>query len=122
MEHLRIVGAPPVQGAYSHAVVARDLIFTAGMGPLDVVTGEIVGSSMAEQTAAVLANLSEVLRARGRDLGDVIKATVHLADLSMFKAFDEAYRQIMPQPYPARTTVGSSLPGILVEIDFIALA
>ena len=35
-------------------------------------------------------------------------------------AFDVAYRAAMPEPYPVRTTVGSQLLGILVEIDVVA--
>ncbi|HUZ55297.1 MAG TPA: Rid family hydrolase [Streptosporangiaceae bacterium] len=122
MEHLTAAGAPEARGAYSHGVVAGELLFTAGMGPLDPVTGEVIGSTVAEQTARVIANLTEILRLRGRGLQDVVKATVHLADLGTFAEFDAAYRQLMPQPYPVRTTVGSTLPGILVEIDFVALA
>jgi hypothetical protein len=39
-----------------------------------------------------------------------------------FAEFDAAYRRMMPEPYPVRTTVGSTLAGILVEIDFVAVA
>lgn len=122
MEHLNAPGAAAPRGAYSHGVVAGDLLFTAGMGPLDPATGTVVGSTVADQTAQVIANLEQILRLRGRGLGDVVKATVHLADLGSFAEFDAAYRKLMPAPYPVRTTVGSTLAGILVEIDFVALA
>ena len=122
MEHLTSGDAPAARGAYSHGVVAAGLLFTAGMGPLDPETGEVIGSTVAEQTVRVIANLDTILRLRGRGLTDVVKATVHLADLSTFAEFDVAYRSLMPEPYPVRTTVGSTLPGILVEIDFVALA
>ncbi len=102
--------------------MAGDLLFTAGMGPLDPVTDAVVGGTVADQTAQVIANLEQILRLRGRGLGDVVKATVHLADLGTFAEFDAAYRKLMPAPYPVRTTVGSTLAGILVEIDFVALA
>jgi 2-iminobutanoate/2-iminopropanoate deaminase len=49
------------------------------------------------------------------------KATVHLAELQRdFAAFDAAYRRVMPEPFPVRTTVGSQLLGILVEVDVVA--
>lgn len=122
MEHLTSAGAPAASGAYSHGVVAGGLLFTAGMGPLDPETGEVVGSTVAEQTARVIDSLETILRLRGRGLEHVVKATVHLADLGTFAEFDAAYRRLMPEPYPVRTTVGSALPGIGVEIDFVALA
>ncbi len=31
------------------------------------------------------------------------------------------YEKLMPKPYPARTTIGTQLRGILVEIDVIAI-
>ena len=35
--------------------------------------------------------------------------------------YNEVYREFFQEPYPARTTVGASLPsGILVEIEAIA--
>jgi 2-iminobutanoate/2-iminopropanoate deaminase len=62
-----------------------------------------------------------MLEAAGASLADVVQATVHLADLGLFHAYNAAYAQLMPQPYPVRTTVGSVLaPGILIEIDVVA--
>ena len=109
-------------GAYSHGVVAGHPLFIAGIGPLDPATPEVIGSTVGDQTAQVIANLEEILRLRGRSLPDVVKATVHLADLGTFAELDAAYRQLMPEPYASRTTVGSTLAGILLEIDFVALA
>ena len=50
-----------------------------------------------------------------------MKATVHLADLADFAAFDAVYEEYFHGARPVRTTVGSQLLGILVEIDVIAL-
>ena len=49
-----------------------------------------------------------------------MKSTVHLADLKYFDAFNEVYKEFFREPFPVRTTVGSQLNGILVEIDVIA--
>jgi enamine deaminase RidA (YjgF/YER057c/UK114 family) len=53
-------------------------------------------------------------------MDDVVKSTVHLADLNDFDAFNGVYREFFKAPFPVRTTVGSSLLDILVEIDVIA--
>ncbi|MGW9280908.1 RidA family protein [Streptomyces diastaticus] len=53
---------------------------------------------------------------------DVVKVTAHLRHLERdFAAYDEAYRAFFAEPCPVRTTVGSGLMGILVEIDVVAL-
>lgn len=107
--------------SYSQGVAVGGFVFTAGMGPLDLTTGTVVGETIAEQTDVVLDHIEGVLRARGLDLSDLVKVTVHLQDPDRDRAgFDAAYRRRVPEPYPVRTTVGSQLDGILVEIDVVA--
>jgi 2-iminobutanoate/2-iminopropanoate deaminase len=111
---------PAPGGAYSHVTQTGELTFTAGFGPHDPETGALPDGIEA-QTEATLANVERALAAVGLGLSDVLKSTVHLAHLERdFSAFDAAYRRAMPQPYPVRTTVGSQLLGILVEIDVVA--
>ncbi|MGH3240797.1 MAG: RidA family protein [Spirillospora sp.] len=118
---IRSSQAPAPLGTYSQALVAGDYVYTSGMGPIDPKTGEVVGSDVAEQTRQVLANLSAILAEQGLGLDDVVKSTVHLQDLHRdFAAYDEVYRAHFDLPYPVRTTVGSDLMNILVEIDFVA--
>lgn len=118
-EALRTADAPQPAGPYSQAIVSGDLLFTAGFGPQDPATGG-VAQSVGEQTRQVLRNLQAVLAERGATLDDALKTTVHLADLADFQEFNEAYREFFTEPFPVRTTVGSQLANILVEIDLVA--
>jgi len=113
--------APSPAGAYSQGIVTGNLIFVAGQGPIDPSGGGIVGETIEEQTASTLDNIRGVLEAAGSNMAEVVKATVHLADLADFRAFDRVYAQYFPEPRPVRTTVGSGLIGIKVEIDVIAV-
>lgn len=112
-------GASPV-GAYSQGLRAGDFIFVSGQGPLDPQTGQIVGTTIEEQTARVLENIKAILEAGGASMADVVKVSAHLSDLSLFGRYNAVYATYFPDPKPTRTTVGSQLPGILVEIDAIA--
>jgi 2-iminobutanoate/2-iminopropanoate deaminase len=112
-------GAAPV-GAYSQGLIAGDFLFVSGQGPLSPETGKIVGDTIEEQTARVLENIKSILEAAGASMSDVVKVAVHLSDLASFQRFNQVYATFFPDPKPARTTVGSQLPGILVEIDAIA--
>ena len=112
-------GASPV-GAYSQGLRAGDFIFVSGQGPLDPVTGQIVGDTVEEQTERVLENIKAILEAGGATMADVVKVTAHLSDLSLFERYNRVYATYFPDPKPTRTTVGSQLLGILVEIDAIA--
>jgi 2-iminobutanoate/2-iminopropanoate deaminase len=114
--------APIPGGAYSQAVRAGDFIFTAGQGPWDPTTSQVTGSTIEEQTVRTLENIRAILEASGVSMADVVKTTVHLSDLSLFSRFNQVYSGYFPDPKPARTTVGSQLLGILVEIDAVAYA
>ena len=112
-------GASPV-GAYSQGLRVGDYIFVSGQGPLDPETGQVVGTTIEEQTRRVLENIKAILAAGGASMADVVKVSAHLSDLSMFDRYNKVYATYFPDPKPARTTVGSQLLGILVEIDAIA--
>ncbi|GAA2093090.1 RidA family protein [Microlunatus panaciterrae] len=113
--------APKPGGSYSQAIAAGPFLFTAGMGPQDPETGKVVGETIEEQTAQVLANLQAILAADGLTFADVVKVTTHLQDVERdFAGYDAVYRTVLTEPYPVRTTVGSTLLGILVEIDVVA--
>ena len=115
-------GAPP-QGAYSQGWRAGDFIFVTGTGPIDPVTGKLVGDNIERQTEQTIDNIAAILAADSASLGDVVKVTVHLSDTSLFARYDAVYAKRFAKPYPVRTTVGSDLghsAGMLIEIDCIA--
>jgi 2-iminobutanoate/2-iminopropanoate deaminase len=120
IEHFQAKGAPAPGGSYSHGVVAHGFLYTCGMGPIDPATGKIVDGGVAEQTRQTLKNLRAILTERGAVLTDVVKVTVHLQDVKRdFSAYDLVYREFFTSPFPVRTTVGSDLINILVEIDLV---
>lgn len=111
--------APQPAGPYSQGIVANGLFFTAGFGPQNPETGE-VPTRIGEQTRQVLRNISAVLEERGASLHDAVKVTAHLQNLKQdFAEFNEAFAEFFSAPFPVRTTVGSQLNDILVEIDVV---
>ncbi len=113
--------APAAIGPYSHAVRAGSLLFCSGQIPLDPATGELVGTSAAEQVRRCLENLTVVCEAAGASLADAVRLTVYMTDLSAFAELGEVYAEFFPSDAPARVAVGvGALPrGAQVEIDAI---
>lgn len=111
---------PPPAGAYSPGVRTANLLFVSGQVPKDPATGQVVGTTVEEQTRTTLTNLERVLRTGGATLADVVSVTVYLADEDDWGTFDKTYRTVFSPPYPTRAVVGASLRGILVEISAIA--
>ena len=118
----QVVGGSQPAGAYSPGIVAEGrFVYVSGQGSLR--DGEVVGDTIEEQTQIVLDNVAAVLESAGAGLADVVQCRVFLADTADFRAMDGVYAQIFPPPLPARTTVGVALPlpGMLVEIDCVAV-
>ncbi len=118
-KEIRTDRSPDPIGPYSQGVKVGNRIYVSGQGPLNPVTGE-TPQTIEEQTRQVLTNIRNILEAGGATMDNVVKTTVHLADLKDFQAFNGVYKEFFTTPYPVRTTVGSQLLGILVEIDVIA--
>ena len=111
--------APRPIGPYSQAVISQGILYSAGFAPIDPVTG-LIPSGIEAQTRQVLMNLSTMLAEQGATLDDCLKVTVHLENLSAdFEEYNNTYAQFFSAPFPVRTTVGSQLLGILVEIDVV---
>lgn len=118
-------GAPLPIGPYSQAIRTGNLIFTAGQGPMDPATQQVVPGGVAEQTTRTLENLKAILESAGSGLDRVIKTTVFLKDLKDFATMNGIYAQYLaPEGVtaPARTTVEAArLPkDTLVEIEAVA--
>jgi 2-iminobutanoate/2-iminopropanoate deaminase len=115
------LGAAPV-GPYSPGLRVGDFIFVSGQGPLDPLTGKIVGATIEEQTVRVLENIKVILEAGGASMADVVKANAFLSDISFFEPYNKIYGSYFPDPRPTRTTMVCQPPiqGILVEIEVVA--
>jgi 2-iminobutanoate/2-iminopropanoate deaminase len=115
--------AGPPGGHYSHAMVAGDLIFTAGHIAVDGDAATLKGATVFDQTLQVVKNLRSVLKAGGSSLDRVLKTTVFLVDIDDFPEFNRAYEQAFGDHRPARSTVAVSalVRGALVEIECVAL-
>lgn len=122
MEIVSTEKAPPAVGPYSQAVIAGDLIFTAGQLGIDPKSGELA-EGIEAQTRQALTNLSALLEAASSSLDRVVKATVFLAHMEDFATMNAIYAEFFSLQPPARSTVGvAQLPrGALVEIEAIAL-
>lgn len=111
-----------VTGAYSDGVVVGDLLFVSGQASVDFKTSKFLLGTIEEETHRTLENVKAIIEAAGAKLEDVVKCTVHLANIEDFDRYNGVYAQYFPGVKPARTTVQSVLAeGIKVEIDCIVI-
>ena len=114
-------GAPQAIGPYVHAIRTGGLLFCSGQIPLDPRTGDMVGTTPADQAGRCLENLAAVCAAAGATLGDAVRITIYTTDMSAFAAINEVYGSFFESDPPARVAIGvAALPrGAQVEMDAV---
>lgn len=114
--------APAAIGPYSQAIESDGLVFCSGQIALDHRSGQLISGGIEAEVRCAMGNLTEVLRAAGLGLGDVVKTTIFLLDLGDFTIVNRIYGEHFEAPCPARSTVQvAALPrGARVEIEAIA--
>jgi 2-iminobutanoate/2-iminopropanoate deaminase len=116
--------APRPLAGYSQAVKAGGLVFVSGQGPFDPKTGQVIGTTIQEQTAQCLRNIEAVLRAAGSSLEKAVNAAFMLGEESDFAGMNEEWAKWFPTDPPARQ--GAKLPihpkGMKISIALIAEA
>ena len=99
---------PESNAPFSQIVLDDRYAYFAGLVAADFPHGLAVLGDVSAETRVVMGAISDMLEEVGLNFEDVVKAEVHLADLSDFDAMDAAYREYFPpKVYPARTTTES---------------
>ena len=121
LKYVDTKNAPAAIGPYSQGIILNGIAFFSGQVPLSPETGEVVGTTIEEQTEQVMKNIKALLESQGASFTDVVKTTCFLADMGDFGAFNEVYAKYFTSK-PARSCVAvKTLPkNVLCEIEVIA--
>ncbi len=112
---------PAAVGPYSQAVQAGNTLYLSGMLPVNPKTGNIEGTTVAEQTTQIVTNIEAMLKTCGYSVNDVVKTLCFLSDIGDFAEFNKVYGDYFVSK-PARSCVAvRDIPkGALVEVEVIA--
>ena len=121
LKYVDTKNAPAAIGPYSQGIIVNGIAFFSGQIPLSAETGEVVGTTIEEQTEQVMKNVAALLESQNASFTDVVKTTCFLADMGDFAAFNEIYAKYFTGK-PARSCVAvKALPkGVLCEVETIA--
>ena len=122
MEVISTPNAPKPAGHYSQAIVHNNLVYVSGQLPVDPESGEKRIGSIEEQTEQALKNLSEILKAAGSNLNQVMKTTVYISDIELWNQVNAVYARFFGEHRPARAVVPTRNLhfGFQIEIEAIA--
>ncbi|MFN0299336.1 MAG: RidA family protein [Burkholderiales bacterium] len=112
----------PAIGPYSQMVQSGNLIFLAGVIPLNKAGNAVQGATIDEQTRLVLEYIGAKLKSQGLGYENVLMSTVYMKNLNDFAAMNKIYAEFFKSQPPARATVEvARLPrDVLIEIAVIA--
>ena len=116
--------APEPIGPYNQAVLKGNTLYTSGQIAINPISGELVLSSIEEETKQVMENMKEVLTAAGMTFDDVVKTSIFISDMNDFSIINKVYGEYFSDnTAPARETVEvANLPKFVnVEISMIAI-
>jgi reactive intermediate/imine deaminase len=122
MKAISTPAAPLARGHYSQAIVHAGMVYVAGQLPIVPADTERKLADFEAQARQVIANVAAILEAAGSSTAHIVRATVYIADVAHWPAFNRVYAEMLGDHRPARTVV--PVPhlhyGYLVEMDVIA--
>jgi 2-iminobutanoate/2-iminopropanoate deaminase len=115
--------APKPIGPYNQAILSNNTLYISGQIPVNPATGELVQSSIEDETRQVMHNLKAILTEANMDFSKVVKCSIFIKDMGQFANINSVYGEFFDDYAPARETVQvAELPlGVNVEISAIAI-
>jgi 2-iminobutanoate/2-iminopropanoate deaminase len=107
---------------FSDAIIAGNTLYIAGQEGTDD-SGKLAAGGIGPETTAALGNIQKVVNAAGFEMKDVVNVTVYLADIHEFADMNKIYKDVMPDPKPARATIQAAalVNNARIEISAIAV-
>ena len=116
--------SPAPIGPYNQAILKDNMLFISGQIALDPFSMKLNNDSIENETNQVMMNLKNILEEANMDFGNVVKTTIFLSDMNLFKKVNDIYgKYIIEGDEPARETIAvKTLPmSVNVEISMIAI-
>jgi reactive intermediate/imine deaminase len=118
-EYVTLHGNPALP--FSSAVRVGDTLYLSG--DIGIKNGKLVPGGIAAEAKQTMENIKATLAHFGRDMDNIVKCQIFLADMSEWQAFNEVYVTFFkPERKPARSafaTNGLAL-GARAEVECIA--
>jgi 2-iminobutanoate/2-iminopropanoate deaminase len=107
---------------FSNGYVADDTLYIAGQQGPDS-NGNVTGTDIGRQTTNAIAAVRQVAEEAGFKMSDIISVTVYITDLNDVPEMNEIYKELIPDPKPARAAVqvAGLIGGAKIEISAIAV-
>ena len=102
-QEINTPNAPAPIGPYSQGILSGNTLYMSGQIALSPETGELVNTSIEEETNQVMQNIQAVLIQTGMTMENIVKCSIFISDMDNFSEINEVY--------------GSYFAGIAVHLE-----
>jgi len=120
---VNISDAPKPFAPYSQAILAGETLYVSGQIAIDPYTGKLVEGGASEQCKRVMENIRAILEEENMDFSNIVKCSIFMSDMAIYKDVNEVYGTYFEIDPPAREAIAAKgLPmNVDVEISCIAV-
>ena len=122
-EQIHVPGRPELSHS-ADAVRTEDLVFVAGILPVDSERTLVGGDDVVLQARYVFGELERILAAGGSSLADVARVNLFLTDVDDRALINPVRQEVFGGARPASTLVevsGLAISGAKIEVDAVAV-
>ena len=83
--------SPAPIGPYNQAILRDNMLFISGQIALDPISMKLNNNSIENETNQVMMNLKYILEEANMDFSNVVKTTIFLSDMDLFKKVNDIY-------------------------------
>lgn len=107
---------------FSNGYVAGNTLYVAGQQGPDS-NGRVTGIDITVQTTNAISAVKKVADEAGFKMSDIVSVTVYFTDLDDVPKMNEVYKNLIPDPKPARVAVQVEglIGGAKIEVAAIAV-
>ena len=116
--------SPSPIGPYNQAILKGNTLYISGQVALDRKSMKLNNKSIKNETHQVMINLKNILNKANMDFDNVVKTSIFLSDMKLFKDVNVIYGSYLKKGNePARETIAvKTLPmNVNVEISMISI-
>ena len=114
---VNISDAPKPIAPYSQAIMAGNTVYVSGQIAMNPYTAQLVNESIEAQIRQILENIRAILKEVGMDLSNVVKVSLFLSDMAIYKEVNTIYGTYFKEQPPARETIQAA--GLPMDVDVV---
>ena len=108
--------------SFSDGYVAGGTLYISGQqgpGP----DGKLAGTDITQQTTSAISSIRKIVEEAGFRMSDIVSVTIYFTDLNDVPGMNAVYKELVPDPKPARAAVqvAGLIGGARIEIAAIAV-